>query len=382
MTINNNFLEIHRFYNLARYLFLNIDWEYNNFIKNTGISLPQLRVLWIIKIYPGISLGEIAKVGCWSPPTVTKTVQSLIAKKLAVRLESSSKKLFSLGLTDYGKTIIKINRLTKADDFVLFNLLSALSPNDFDLAIELNELNPVNELDPVNELNPVNELDPAIELKSVNELDSVIELFERITSHSNNDFLFDYINKMNKMELKIDYYNFSELEKSNLQKLIQFYNLLRTFVLTTEKKHRSLLVPLNLTYPQLRSLWIINAYPGITSKKLSQLAYLSPSTVNVIVKNLFNKNLVIKEKSELKNSLFLYITDSGKTLLVNDFHDNQKSMLAYSDLTFLTTAELKSLNLFMTKLNASLKSNYVQSYIAKTIKEIEKMGKKGKNAND
>ncbi|MBK5261825.1 MAG: MarR family transcriptional regulator [Peptostreptococcaceae bacterium] len=334
MTINNNFLEIHRFYNLSRYLFLNIDWEYNDLVKNTGISLPQLRVLWIIKIYPGISLCEIAKIGCWSPPTVTKMVQSLIAKKLVIRLESTDKKLFALDLTRNGKTIIKINQLTKADDFVLFNLLNAFSPD---------------------------------------EIDSAIEIFERITSHSNNDFLFDYINKMNRMELKINYHGFTDLEKSNLQKLIQFYNLLRTFVLTTEKKHRSLLVPLNLTYPQLRSLWIINAFPGITSKKLSQLAYLSPSTVNVIVKNLLNKNLIAKEKSELKNSLFLHITNPGKTLLVNDFHNNQKSLLAYRDLTFLATAELKSLNLFMTKLNASLKNNYVQVYIAKTIKEIEKM---------
>jgi len=334
MAINNNFLEIHRFYNLSRYLFLNIDWEYNNFVKNTGISLPQLRVLWIIKIYPEVSLGEIAKVGCWSPPTVTKMVQSLIAKKLVIRLEPTGKKLFALGLTRNGETAIKINRLTKADDFVLFRLLGTFIPD---------------------------------------ELNSAIEIFERITSNSNNDFLFDYINKMNKMELKIDYHEFTELEKSNLQKLIQFYNLLRAFVLTTEKKHRSLLVPLNLTYPQLRSLWIINAFPGITSIKISRLAYLSPSTVNVIVKNLSNKSLITKEKSKLKNSLFLYITDAGKTLLVKDFHDNQKSLLAYSNLTFLTIAELKSLNLFMTKLNASSKKNYVQEYIAKTIKEIEKM---------
>lgn len=364
MTISKNFLEIHRFYNLSRYLFLNIDWEYNDFVKGTGITLPQLRVLWIIKIYPGISLGEVAKVGCWSPPTVTKTVQSLIAKKLVVRLESSSKKLFALGLTSSGKAIIKINRLTKADDFVLFNLLSAFSPNELNSAMESNS---------TCELNSANELNSACELNSANELDSAIEIFVRITSHSNNDFLFDYINKMNKMELKINYHGFTDLEKSNLQKLIQFYNLLRTFVLTTEKKHRSLLVPLNLTYPQLRSLWIIHAFPGITSKKLSQLAYLSPSTVNVIVKNLLNKGLIAKEKSELKNSLFLHITDAGKTLLVKDFYENQKSLLAYSDLTFLTTDELKSLNLFMSKLNASIKINYVQGYIAKTIKEIEKM---------
>jgi len=334
MTISNNFLEIHRFYNLSRYLFLNIDWEYNDFVKNTGISLPQLRVLWIIKIYPGISLGEIAKVGCWSPPTVTKMVQSLIAKKLVVRLESSGRKLFALGLTDTGEMIIKTNQLTKADDFVLFHLLNTFKSD---------------------------------------ELDSAIKIFERITSYSNNDFLFDYIGKMNKMELKIDYKGFTELEKSSLQKLIQFYNLLRTFVLTTEKKHRNLLAPYGLTYPQLRSLWIINAFPGITSKRISQLAYLSPSTVNVIVKNLSNKQLIEKQKSELKNSLYLYITDAGKTLLVKDFFDNQKSLLAYSDLLFLATAELKSLNLFMTKLNAVLKNNYVQGYIAKTIKEIEKM---------
>lgn len=334
MALTNNFLEIHRFYNLSRYLFLNIDWEYGAFAKNTGITLPQLRVLWIIKIYEGISLGEIAKIGGWSSPTVTKMLQNLMGKNLVLRLDTSNKKQFSLALTKAGDSTIQANQLKKENAFVLFDLMDTVNPDV---------------------------------------LESIIEIFKRITISLKNDFLFDYIDKINEMGLKIDYNGFSPLEQSKLEKLIEFYNLLRSFVLAIEGKHRQLLVPFNLTYPQLRSLWIINAFPGITSKQLSEIAYLSPSTVNVIVRNLNSKNLIKKKKSELKNSLFLFITDSGKNLLVKDFELNQKSLLVYSGITFLSPEELTTLNRFLFKLNTDSKNDYVEGYMQKTLQEIEKM---------
>ena len=139
-----------------------------------------------------------------------------------------------------------------------------------------------------------------------------------------------------------------------------------------ESNHRKLLIPFNLTYPQLRVLWIIDAFPGITSSRLSKLAYLAPSTVNVIVKNLYGKEIIYKEKSELKNSLFLYISSGGEELLVKEFNENQKSFLIYKDIDFLSTVELSRLNKLIFEMNITLENDMVKAYIEETFNVIEK----------
>ncbi|MDF2505203.1 MarR family transcriptional regulator [Clostridium sp.] len=333
MDLKNKLFDIHEFYNLSRYVFLNIECNYNNFVKKTGITLPQLRVLWIIKIFEGISLGEIAKIGCWSAPTVTKILKLLMEKNLVVREETINKKLYTLNLTEDGYNLIKLNRMKKHDKAALIQLLSGVNEEDLNFTIEI--------------------------LKS-------------ITVYSNNAFLFEYIEKLNKLGLKIDFSDFNSEDKFMLQKLVLFYNLLRTFILTLVNNHRNLLSSFKLTYPQLRALWIIDAFPGVTSSKLSKLAYLAPSTANIIVKKLYEKNLIYKEKSELKNSLFLYISESGEGLLIKEFDVNQKSFLIYKDLEFLSRNELLRLNEFMLKLNLVLKNDFVKEYIEKTFTVIEK----------
>ncbi|SMC22268.1 DNA-binding transcriptional regulator, MarR family [Clostridium acidisoli DSM 12555] len=333
MDLKNKLFDIHEFYNLSRYLFLNIEWDYNNFVKKTGITLPQLRVLWIIKIFEGISLGEIAKIGCWSPPTVTKILKLLMDKNLVVREETENKKLYTLNLTGAGHNLIEVNKMKKQDKAALIRLLSVINDED---------------------------------------LDFIIEILKSITLYSNNVFLFEYIKKLNELGLKVDFDDFNFEEKYKLKKLILFYNLLRTFVLNLANNHRNLLVPLKLTYPQLRILWIVDAFPGVTSVKLSKLAYLAPSTANIVVKKLYEKNLIYKEKSKLKNSLFLYISQIGEELLIKEFDVNQKSFLIYKDLQFISTVELPRLNQIMLKLNLTLKNDFVKEYIEKTFEVIKK----------
>lgn len=333
MDSENKLFSIHEFYNLSRYLFLNIEWNYNNLVEKTGITLPQLRVLWIIKIFRGISVGKIAKMGCWSSPTVTKMLKILMKKNLVMREETTNKKLYTLNLTENGNNLIEINKMKKHDDFVLIELLSFINNNDLSFAIET---------------------------------------FTSITIHSNNLFLFEYIKKINQLELKIDFKDFNSTDKFNLQQLVCFYNLLRTFILTIENNHRKLLACFNLTYPQLRALWIIDAFPGITSIKLSKLGYLAPSTANIIVNNLYEKKLIYKEKSQLKNSLYLYISQIGEELLVKEFDVNQRSLLIYKDIEFLSINELSKLNQFMFMMNISLKNDFVKEYIKKTLSVIEK----------
>lgn len=333
MELKNKLFGTHKFYNLSRYLFLNIECNYNNIVKKTGITLPQLRVLWIIRIFNGISLGEIAKIGCWSPPTVTKMFKLLMDKKLVKREATINKKLYTLNLTQSGYNMIKLNGIKKHDKFPLLDLLPTVNNGD---------------------------------------LSFIIEIFKKITLNSNNVFIFEYIEEINRLGLKIDLNDFNIDDKIKLRLLICFYNLLRTFILTIESNHRKLLATFNLTYPQLRVLWIIDAFPGITSSKLSKLAYLAPSTVNVIVKNLYGKDIIYKEKSELKNSLFLYISQSGEELLVKEFNENQKSFLIYKDIDFLVASELSKLNELIFEMNITLKNHMVKAYIEETYSVIEK----------
>ncbi len=333
MDFKNKLFDTHKFYNLSRYLFLNIECNYNNIVKGTGITLPQLRVLWIIRIFNGISLGEIAKIGCWSSPTVTKMLKLLMDKKLVVRESTINKKLYTLNLTESGYNIIKINGIKKYDEFPLLDLLPTVNNCD---------------------------------------LNFIIEIFKKITVNSNNVFIFEYVEEINRLELKIDLSDFNSGDKITLKQLICFYNLLRTFILTIESNHRKLLMTFKLTYPQLRVLWIIDAFPGITSSKLSKLAYLAPSTVNVIVKNLYGKHIIYKEKSQLKNSLFLYISQNGEELLVKEFNADQKSFLIYKDIEFLSTYELSKLNELIFNMNITLKNNMVKDYIQETFNVIEK----------
>lgn len=333
MKLKNKLFDIHRFYNLSRYLFLNIEWNYNNFVSKTDITLPQLRVLWIINIFKGISLKEIAKIGCWSPPTVTKILKLLMKKGLVLREKTENKKLYALNITEAGHKLIRVNKMKKQDDTALLQLIYYVNEDDLNFAIEILKL---------------------------------------ITINSTNTFLFEYIEKLNKLELKVDFSNFNCREKLIIEKLILFYNLLRIFILTLVNNHRNLLSDFKLTYPQLRALWIIDAFPGITSARLSKIIYLAPSTVNVIVKKLYEKNLIYKEKSKLKNSLFLYISEKGEELLIKEFNINQKSFLIYKNLEFLSENQLFKLNKFMLNLNLVLKNDFVKEYIDETFSVIEK----------
>lgn len=333
MDFRNKLFDIHEFYNLSRYLFLNIQWSYNDFVEKTGITLPQLRVLWIIKTFKGISLGEIARIGCWSSPTVTKMLKLLMEKNLVIREETINKKLYTLNLTANGQNIINANQIKKQDKLALIELLSIVNKED---------------------------------------LDFTIDIFKSTTVYSNNNSILKYIEKISELRLEFDFNDFNYKDTLLLKDLICFYNLLRIVILTIVNNHRNLLAHFNLTYPQLRALWIIDAFPGITSIKLSKLAYLAPSTTTIIVKNLYEKNLIYKEKSQLKNSLFLYISEIGEELLIKEFDQNQKSLLIYKDIEFLSVNELSKLNKFMFKLNLDLKNDFVKDYIEKTFAVIEK----------
>ena len=106
MEQNEYLFNVHSLYNLARYAFLKIESNYARNVETSGITLPQLRILWIIKVFPGISLSNIARIGCWSSPTVSNMIKILMNKKLIFKEETINKKVYKFQLTEIGNGLL------------------------------------------------------------------------------------------------------------------------------------------------------------------------------------------------------------------------------------------------------------------------------------
>lgn len=319
-------------YNYARYVYLKIENRYNNRIEETGITLPQLRVLWVIKCFPGVSLGEIARIGCWAPPTVTKMLRSLMDKGLVIEEEHENKRSYKLLVTEEGDKYIEINRLGREDNFILFDLSKSLETD---------------------------------------EIKKAVQVLENISINDKNNIILSYVERINEKKLKIDYDQFDEHESERLKYIIAFYNLLRTFILSVESAHRQLIAKFDVTYPQLRALWIIEAFPGITSSQLSEISFWSPSTSNIIVKNLYSKELIYKEKSQIKNALYLYISSKGENLILEDFNLNNRNLPILNGIKGCSDEDIRKLNLLLKNVNKIIGNDKVEDYVTRTFKVIE-----------
>lgn len=335
MDQNLYLLNTHSLYNLARYAFLKIESNYSRIVETSDITLPQLRILWIIKVFPGISLSRIARIGCWTSPTVSNMIKILLNKKIIFKEETVNKKSYKFQLSEKGEWFININKQNKQKKFYLFDLIGLFSHS---------------------------------------ELDFIIEIFTKIIIKEKKEFIFEYIHKINEINLKIDLTGFDTNKVSIIKKTISIYNLLRTFILTVKDSHNEPLKEFNITYAQLRALWIIAAFPGVTSSELSEISFWSPSTVHVIVKNLISKNLIFKEKSSIKNALYLYITEKGENLIIEDYNKNQKTLLIFQELKDISLDDIINLNGLLVRMNSKLGNYKTEEYIKKTfsiIKDLE-----------
>jgi DNA-binding MarR family transcriptional regulator len=189
--------------------------------------------------------------------------------------------------------------------------------------------------------------------------------------NTNNKLMLSYIDSVEKNGFKIDYNQFNITQGKKLEDIVWFYNILRIFILKIEGEHRGLLAKYNLTYPQLRALWVIEAFPGLTSVKLSEISFWSPSTVNVIVKNLYEKDLIYKEKSHIKNSLYLYLSKKGESIIISDFRENQEKLSLFHWIENVSDEELFKINSLLKEMNKAIGNDNVEEYVRRTYDVIE-----------
>lgn len=318
--------QLHSFYNLIRYLFLKIEYTYNLEVEKHDITLPQLRVIWIIKCFPGISQDRIAKIGCWTPPTVSDIIKILLQKTLIYKEETSNKKTHTLKLTSLGEDKILNTKMNKNSNIVLLKLLNKFSYEDLNL------------------------LSHTLNYAIITE---------------DNKFMLEYIERLNELGLKFDFNDFSASEKIYIRKLVFIYNLARVFVLTIQTNHSSILVDFNLTYPQLRALNIIKAFPNITSSELSKIGFWSKSTANLIVNNLYKKDLIYKEKGNVKNSIHISISVKGASVLSYDIKNNFQVIDIIKTLKDLDK-DLIYVNSILSKMNVLVGNDLINNIILKT----------------
>ena len=61
-------------------------------------------------MFPGISLSNIARIGCWPSPTVSNMIKILINTKKIFKEETLNKKVYKLQLTEIGNDFINKNK--------------------------------------------------------------------------------------------------------------------------------------------------------------------------------------------------------------------------------------------------------------------------------
>jgi DNA-binding MarR family transcriptional regulator len=321
------------FYTLSRYLFLKIEREYANLVEKSGVTLPQLRILWITSAFPGANSTMISNIGCWTPPTVSRMIKILLEKNLIDR-DASGSKSKGIHLTAKGLATIQENRQLHGSAFPLFKLMDAAEKD---------------------------------------ELDSLISVYKYTAVESGNDLIMDYIDKVNNLSLKIDYSTFPEADQARLRKLVELYNLLRVFVLSVENSHSLLLNKLGLTYPQMRALTVIKAYSGLTSSQLAEIALWSPSSANLVVKNLLSKNLIYRKKGVVKNSLHMYVTDKAVEVLNEDSKENENKIGTLNLLDDVPKEKLRELNVLLHTLNKSVNNDMVVDFIDRVLYPVKKL---------
>lgn len=326
MKRNDIAFQLHSFYNLSRYLFLKIEYTYNSEVEKHNITLPQLRVLWILGCFPGISQDRIAKIGCWTPPTVSDIIKILFQKNLIYREETPNRKTHTLKLTALGEGKILETKIKQGSKVALLKLLDKFT---------------------------------------CKELELLLNTFKYVIITKDNNYILEYIERLNELGLKFDFKEFTIEEKEYIKKLVFIYNLVRIFVLTIQTKHSNVLVDFNLTYPQLRSLNIIKAFPNITSSELSKIGFWSKSTANLIVSNLYKKHLICKEKGSVKNSIHINISDKGQSILSYDIKNNLQNIDMIRPLKNLNN-DLIYINSLLSKMNHIVENDLINIIILRT----------------
>jgi DNA-binding MarR family transcriptional regulator len=123
---------------------------------------------------------------------------------------------------------------------------------------------------------------------------------------------------------------------------------------------------LNLTIPQLKSLFFVSNRPGTSLGRLAEALGVTPPNVTGIVDRLENQGLLIRQISpEDRRSIVLQITEKGETIL-SDLRERRMSTMR----EFLTCLGEEELTCLFKGLSALVKT--AQAYEEKNKNEYDR----------
>ncbi len=110
--------------------------------RTPDLSVPQFRVLTFLNRRPGASLSEVADHIGLTPPSMSKIIDGLVARRLITRQDAEDdRRRVHLALTELGKTLLEsayqdtrarltemIAELSSAQYSAIMNSMEALRP--------------------------------------------------------------------------------------------------------------------------------------------------------------------------------------------------------------------------------------------------------------
>lgn len=102
------------FLNLIRATYMNLEKNWENVAKESGLTHAQQHALWILKFLDGLTLEQLGNIALWNKST-TSALVSRLEKKGYIKKEKflDNSRIIKIYITAEGKSIVEKSLATK-----------------------------------------------------------------------------------------------------------------------------------------------------------------------------------------------------------------------------------------------------------------------------
>lgn len=98
-------LYFNTFLNFSRFIYVNLEKQWEKVAKESGLSSAQQHCLWILFIHEGMTLTQLSNIALWNKSTTSEIVTRLEKKKWIYKKRDNHE--IKLYLTEDGKSLVK-----------------------------------------------------------------------------------------------------------------------------------------------------------------------------------------------------------------------------------------------------------------------------------
>ncbi|MBV7273125.1 MarR family winged helix-turn-helix transcriptional regulator [Clostridium thailandense] len=102
------------FLNLLRATYMNLEKNWENVARESGLTHAQQHALWILKFLDGLTLEQLGSIALWNKST-TSALVSRLEKKGYIKKDKflDNSRVIKIHITDQGKSIVEESLATK-----------------------------------------------------------------------------------------------------------------------------------------------------------------------------------------------------------------------------------------------------------------------------